>query len=263
MSEVALILGGTKGLGRALAIEAVARGLAPVAVGRDSAAAAADPELTGCLLQRADLSDLDEAAGLVDSLYSEGLLPEGQPLRYVFWVAATFIRRPVLTYSVEDVRRMVNTNLGGPVCAMAAIHRKMVELSHGDPEAETPVHWITIGSTSSWMVREYETLYCAVKSAKAHLTRNFTRELVRDLPGSKVTMVHPGGLKSPNWWKDLEQDTENYMELDVVARLIWDQVAGQSGRYREMLILRGQDGTPKVDWGPQKPEGPFDFNPHV
>lgn len=105
-------------------------------------------------------------------------------------------------------------------------------------------------------MRENETLYCALKAAKAAFTRNFARELVRDLPGSKVTLVNPGGIKT-DFFEGTNTDTSNFMRPSVVAKIIWDEIGIQEGPFKEIQIMRNDDGSPNVSYGSRASESPF------
>ena len=145
---------------------------------------------------------------------------------------------------------MIATHFSGPVRVLQLLHLGLhYTLKH-------PYHLITIASTSSWKIRENETLYCALKAAKAAFTRNFARELVRDLPGSKITLVNPGGIKT-GLFKGTDQDISNFMDPDLIARIIWNDVIGQTVPFQEVQIMRNDDGSPIVSYGPRVPEMPF------
>ncbi|MEY4744165.1 MAG: hypothetical protein RL272_110 [Candidatus Parcubacteria bacterium] len=245
-----LILGGTKGLGRALAIASLARGITPVVAGRSAYEARKDPGLAGSVFLSHDLSDLDDAL----KPDFPGYLKD---VRYVFWVAGAFLRKPLTDCTPDEVRKLADIHFLGPVGTIAIIHRlmKMARPLAGSPGQ--PYHLVTIASTSSWRVRDDETVYCALKAAKAHFTRNFARELARDLPGSKTALVNPGGMKTPGFWAGSGQDIGAYMEPDDVARIIWDRSAAQAGPYDEYSLMRNADGSPRVEDGPRTPEQPF------
>ena len=100
-------------------------------------------------------------------------------------------------------------------------------------------------------------MYCALKAAKAAFTRNFARELVRDLPGSKVTLINPGGLKTPNFWKNSGQDISKFMDPNEVAKIIWNEIERQEEPFKEVNILRKSDGGHNISYGPRIPEQPF------
>ncbi len=166
-------------------------------------------------------------------------------ITHVFWVAGIHRKQQFMSATNEDVDLMTRTHFTGPVNILRECFRRAWR---------GPINLVTIASTSSYRVRDNETLYCALKAAKAHFTRNFARELARDLPGSKTLLVNPGGMNT-----DLLKgtaDVSNFMDPAVVAKLIWDRIASQTLPFEEMNILRQDDGSPKVILGPQTPETP-------
>ena len=247
-----LILGGTKGLGRSLALESAWRGLEPIIVGRSVEQARKDPAFAtfSHRLMKADLSDPFSLLGAMPG-------PLWQDITHVFWVAGIFARKPLVRMTVEEMRQMINTHLYGPLGTLAFLHRLQLNSRPlADPPGQ-PYHLVVIASTSSWKIRENEALYCALKAAKAHFTRNFARELVTDLPGSKVTLVNPGGIKTPNFWQDTDQAMDKFMEPDELAQVIWNQVQAQTEPFLELQIPRDDQGHPEVIRGPQAPDQPF------
>ncbi|MDP2598590.1 MAG: SDR family oxidoreductase [Candidatus Liptonbacteria bacterium] len=255
MQAHSLILGGTKGLGRAIAKVSIARKIRPIVVGRSAVEARKDTELADALFYRADLSDPNDACGVADGLYGSGGLGLGldrNKLDFVFWVAGRLIRRDFSRMSIQDARDLMDTNFFGPLFAIQAIHRLMKPfLAKG-----LPYHLVVIASTSSWRIRDSEAIYCASKAAQAHFTRNFARELVRDLPGSKVTLVNPGGIRT-ELFKDAGQDVSKFMDPDVVAAIIWNKVLRQRKSFVELQIMRNEDGTPRVREVARAPERPL------
>ena len=166
------------------------------------------------------------------------------------------MRKPLTDFSDEEVDRMIATNLSGPIKLLTRIHRLM---KMARPLAESPgqpYHLVVVASTSSYRVRDNETVYCTVKAAQAHFARNFARELDRDLPGSKVTLVNPGGIKT-NLFRHTGQDTGRFMDPEAVAQIIWETVLVQTAPFCELNIPRHDDGTPNPSTGQEKPESPF------
>lgn len=243
MAKTALILGGTRGLGFALARDAYFRKINLIIAGRsvdNDKVRATFP--SGSELLKLDFTDPESVEQL------SRRRPE--PIDYIFWVAGNFSRRPLDQTAPEKIDDMIATHLSGPVRALQLIHLGLhYILKH-------PYHLVTIASTSSWRIRENETLYCALKAAKAAFTRNFARELVRDLPGSKVTLVNPGGIKT-GLFKDTDQDVSKFMDPNLIARAIWNDVVGQTVPFQEVQIMRNDDGSPNVSYGPRVPEMPF------
>lgn len=232
-----LILGASKGLGLEIAKETVRRSMIAVCVSRSQpdTFAWADKDR---VWRQADIADPAAAFDIL-KLHREF------PITHVFWVAGIHRKGPIRDANYEDVGVMTRTHFTGPVNILRACFRNAWR---------SPIHLVTVASTSSYRMRENETLYCALKAAKAHFTRNFAAELARDLPGSRTLLVNPGGMRT-DFLKGFA-DVSNWMDPAVVAKIIWDRVAAQTKIFEEINLLRQPDGSAKVVEGPQTPETP-------
>ncbi|RJQ29488.1 SDR family oxidoreductase [Candidatus Parcubacteria bacterium] len=239
-----LILGGTKGLGFALARESALRGIEPIVTGRS----AADPGVAASLPQNAiriamDLTDdesIDEALRNLDQYTVD----------YFFWNAGIWPGRvPFRQLSVTDIDDVIATNFTGPLKLLRRFHETRVSQGR-------PYRLVAISSASAWLVRKNETVYCASKDAQAVFVLNFADELAQELPGSQATIFYPGGMKT-EIFKGNVQDTSGYMEPASVAKAVWDEVMGQKEICREVHIIRNKeknDGSFTIEYGP-RPRG--------
>ena len=113
-----------------------------------------------------------------------------------------------------------------------------------------------LASTTSWRIRPDEAAYGAAKAAAAQFARNIHQEIVKDLPGAKSLIVHPGGMRTGFWPGGV--DTSMFMDTDVVARLIWEEMEAQDRgdwpALHELNILRGPDGQPVLERRPKAPQ---------
>jgi NAD(P)-dependent dehydrogenase (short-subunit alcohol dehydrogenase family) len=238
----AIILGGTRGLGAALAHECARRGVQPIvygsSVGSDEGEPA-EPLPPGAVSHRLDLTDAASVAAFN---------PEEDEVGYFFWVAGVFLKKRLVDTSAFEMDRMVDIHFKAPLQILQRFQRAR----------RRAYHLVCIASCSSWRLREDESIYCALKAAQATFTRNFTPELVRDLPGSKVLLVNPGGLKTPHFWKDVPTELEGFMDPSRVAAIIWNTLSAQQGAFHEMQILRRKPvvpgSDPLVEHGPKLPE---------
>ncbi|MEK7654390.1 MAG: SDR family NAD(P)-dependent oxidoreductase [Patescibacteria group bacterium] len=240
----ALILGGTSGLGLKIAWESHSRGITPMIAGRsvlDKEVAASLPPDTVPIWN--DLAG-HHGGAMIHPIRLEGC-------DYFFWVAGIFSRKPFSKTYDNEIGQMMDVHLNAPMRIIADLHRE-----HLKNKNKKPYHLVVVASTSSWRLRENETLYCALKAAKAAFARNFSVEMARDLSGSKVTLVNPGGMKNPNFWKESGQNIDAFMDPKEVAKIIWDEVLNQTETFKELQIMRNSDGTPKLEYGPRMPEIP-------
>ncbi|MFE4668153.1 SDR family oxidoreductase [Streptomyces sp. NPDC056716] len=237
----AVVLGGTHGLGRALALGARERGLRTVVYGRS---AGSRPGTEGLLPRHLDLCDPQSVRTVsVD-------VP--RPC-YVLWVAGAFLKKPLVETTEDEVEQLTRLLFTGPVLFL----RRLLAGAPG------PVHLITIASSSSWKRRERESLYCGLKAAQATLVRNLVPELLAAHPGNRITLVNPGGLAVPDFHTGLALDFGAMMDPGEVAGIVWDIATAQRQAFTEVQILRslspGAEGTPEVSYGarlPQTPEEP-------
>jgi NAD(P)-dependent dehydrogenase (short-subunit alcohol dehydrogenase family) len=232
----ALLLGGTKGLGLELAREAVRRGTDPIIYGRSTDNAAALPGVEYHPLDSHCSGSIDQAA---------------MPSRYVdyyFWVAGAFHKARLEDSTAEDIGLLTDLHFRSPVLFL----RRFLRHQTG------PFHLVTIGSVSSLRLREDEALYCGLKGAKAAFTRNFAPELLRDRPGSRVTLINPGGLNVLTFWEAYPQDLTGFLDPAEVAKQIWTIMDQQKQPFLEVQIMRRKPvvagSPPVVEYGPQCPE---------
>ncbi|MEK7116055.1 MAG: SDR family NAD(P)-dependent oxidoreductase [Patescibacteria group bacterium] len=236
MSESALFLGGTKGLGLELARLAIGEGISATIAGRTAADCSLVRERkakgVSIDLGSSDPSSLSIAYGAYDLLvWTAGVHAQG-----------SFISSLPQT----DFWRVCRTHLEGPIDVLTRIFS-------ANCLQKRPCHLVVVGSTSSYRTRDDEALYGALKAAKAHLARNLGRELPREIPGSKVLLANPGGMATP-FWEGREEKAVGFMDPAVVARVLWAEVRRQESSFLEIQILRQPDRSPKVEYGPRMPE---------
>ncbi|MBF0109948.1 MAG: SDR family oxidoreductase [Magnetococcales bacterium] len=228
----ALLLGATKGLGLELAREGARRNLSPIIYGRSAGEPNAITETPpGAKLYVIDLQSPEQVR--------RAPLPD-TPVDFFFWVAGAFLKAPLQQTDASQIDLHVDLHFRGPVQFLRRF------LCH---QAE-PFHLVTIGSVSSWRLREDEALYCGLKAAQTAFTRNLAVELVRDRPGSRVTLINPGGLNIPTFWEKWEAtapDRHKFLDPVAVARIIWDLAMAQREPFRETQIMRRKPHGPGVD----------------
>lgn len=240
MTKSAFILGGTRGLGLELARESCRRGITPIITGSSISKDGGYP--SEAITHKIDLTEFSEE---VHRQALRRYITELNP-RFFFWNAGIFLpRNPFYGAKDKDLERMVKVHFEGPLKVLREFHNFVGR----------PYHLITIASTSSYKVRDNESIYCALKSAKAHFTRNFASEMVRDHPGSKVTLIHPSGIKTA-LFKHTNTDTSKFMEPADVAKIIWNEIECQEASFKELHIIRRDDAPPVVLLGQRLPETP-------
>ncbi|SEC00700.1 SDR family NAD(P)-dependent oxidoreductase [Terriglobus roseus] len=178
----AVVIGGTSGIGKALALGLARAGANVIATSRSDAAVAETTaeirslgresmEIVSDVLQRRSLQSLLEGAlavfGRVDILVN---------------AAGITKREPTLEVSEETWNAILNVNLHGTLRACQVFGGQMITQGYG--------RIINIASLSSFVAFQEVTAYCASKAAVASLTRSLAVEWAKH--GVLVNAVAPG-----------------------------------------------------------------------
>ncbi len=182
MADVALIAGGTRGIGLACA-EALARrdrGLVLVYRSDSTAAAAAGERLAGrCAAVRvvrcdvADASQVEEAFRAADELGT---------LDVLVTAAGVLDEAPALLLPLERFDALLATNLRGPFLCCREALRRMIPARRGSI--------VNVSSLSALSPRPGQAAYAASKGGVLSLTRALAREVARF--SIRVNAVAPG-----------------------------------------------------------------------
>jgi NAD(P)-dependent dehydrogenase (short-subunit alcohol dehydrogenase family) len=161
--RTAVVVGGTSGIGRTLAIGLAEAGADVVATGRRlPLVEEVSADITGLgrrtLALASDVSDI----GSLERLRDECLKAFGQ-VDILLAVAGTTKKTPTLDMDEADWHRVIETNLTGTLRACQVFGRTMVAQQHG--------RIITIGSLSSFVGLFEVAAYVASKAGVAGLTR--------------------------------------------------------------------------------------------
>jgi 3-oxoacyl-[acyl-carrier protein] reductase len=185
--RIALVTGGTKGIGRAMALELARRG-AKVYInysGDDEAARAVEAELKSIgsdgRALKADVSELsqvedmiqkltDEAGGVDILINNAGVIRDGM----------------LMMMPPENWRRVMEVNLDGTFYCSRTALRPMVEKRWG--------RIVNVISPSAIMGRQGQCNYSASKGGILSLTKSLAREVAR--LGITVNALSPGVIKT-------------------------------------------------------------------
>ena len=184
--RVAVVVGGTSGIGRTLALGLADAGADVVATGRrqelvDEIAAEIEARGRRTLRQTSDVADRQTLEALKDAIVAAfGDL-------HILVVAAGVIKR-VPTRNMDDAEwsRIIETNLTGTLRACQVFGGHMVDRGYG--------RVITIGSHSSFIGLYEVAAYVASKSGVAGLTRALAVEWAQH--GVTVNAIAPGVFKT-------------------------------------------------------------------
>jgi NAD(P)-dependent dehydrogenase (short-subunit alcohol dehydrogenase family) len=176
--RVAVVIGATSGIGRAIAIGFGEHGAQVVPTGRrreevDSVCA----ELGQALCQAADVTDRKS----VDDLRAAVLAKYGRIDILVNAAGYTF-KQPTVTVCEEQWIKLMDTNLNGTLRACQSFYGALKDSGRG--------RVINIGSLGSFVAFLEVSAYCASKAALMSLTRSLACEWAKD--GISVNAIAPG-----------------------------------------------------------------------
>ncbi|MDB5722465.1 MAG: oxidoreductase [Alphaproteobacteria bacterium] len=203
--KVALVVGGTRGIGAAIARRLAAEGatLALIHLGRTAEAGrlAAELEAGGAqlLLLKADVGDPSALSGAIDAA-----IARFGPVDILVNNAGIAVTGPLEDYRLEDFDRSFAVNVRAPFLAAQKVAAAMREGGR----------IITIGSVvADHMPGPGGTLYAASKSALGGLTRG----LARDLGDRRITvnLVQPGPTDTERNPADGPNAADNRMPLAI------------------------------------------------
>ncbi len=257
--ERILILGGTRGLGREIAIEALNMGVQPIIIGRSAAEAREDPKLSGAKCIVADLTRPQEFDAVLNEIWRE---PENLPSQ-IFWVAGEYHRGP-LTKMGDKLERLMRLYFYGPVSFLAKYHERVCGV---DEKVAKAYDLIVIGSVLAYKIGKPQAVFCGLQAAKVHFARSFAFELSRDLPGAITLIVNPWAMKTDFFKGEKGIKTDTFMDPKEVAKIIYKELNDLPGaKYFdpsevskgtppvELNLLRTSDGSIEIRRGPQTPE---------
>ncbi|MFG2733382.1 SDR family NAD(P)-dependent oxidoreductase [Streptomyces harbinensis] len=180
---LAVVTGGTRGIGLALSRRLIERGHRVVAAyaGDTAAAEKAEAEHPGRLTAvRMDVSDPDQVAGtareILDGYGAPSVLVNNAGLN---------ADRPFLELSESDWRRVLDTNLSGPFWLTRAFAPAMLAAGGGQV--------VNIGATTGIRPRVNGANYCASKAGLLQLTKCLALELA---PAIRVNCLIPGMINT-------------------------------------------------------------------
>lgn len=247
MTGLAVVTGAGSGLGRALALELVRRGITVAGFGRRPASLAETAQIAGpgFIPVVVDVSD----AGAVMAAFAT--LP--QPVTILINNAAAYPRRDILEETPASFMATVATNLGGVVACTSAALRQMVLTGQG--------RIVNVASFADMDPLAASAAYTVSKGA----ARIFTRALVADLadrfPQIVINDWAPGMLdtgmgrecglspgEAARWgatlalWQDpsLTGTLFHRDQEDVPRRSV-------QGRLKDMIMLRSGPAARRLD----------------
>jgi D-sorbitol dehydrogenase (acceptor) len=185
--KIAVVTGGARGIGRAIARRYAAEG-AKVAIAdllEDDAEALARELGQSCIGLRLDVGD----QGSIDSMV-EAVVAQFGRIDILVNNAARFDMAPILEITRASYEKIFTVNVEGLLFTLQAVALRMVEQGQGGK----------IVNMASQAGRRGEALvgvYCASKAAVISLTQSSGRDLIRH--GINVNAISPGVVDTPMW----------------------------------------------------------------
>ena len=201
-NRVAVVIGGTSGIGRALAVGLARHGADVVATGRrqselDRVADAIEAAGRQTLRQTADARKRET----IDALRDATLARFGR-VDILINAAGYTLQEPTLTATEENFSALMDTHLMGVLRTCQSFHGPLMASGHG--------RIVNIASLGAFLAFHQVAAYCAAKAAIVSLTRSLACEWAAD--GIVVNAIAPGVFPT-ELNRDLVMGTERGTEL--------------------------------------------------
>jgi NAD(P)-dependent dehydrogenase (short-subunit alcohol dehydrogenase family) len=190
-NKVCVISGAGSGIGRELALELARRGARAVAIsdvndeGLAETAQLVEAQVPSVAVHEQHLDVADRQAFIA---YADTIAGEFGVVHQIYNNAGIASGKTVLDASFEVYDKVIGINLFG------VIHGTKVFLPHLIASGDG--HVTNISSLNGFMAQDELSAYCATKFGVRGFTETLRIEMLRDKLPVKVTVVHPGGVKT-------------------------------------------------------------------
>lgn len=181
--RTALVVGAASGIGAASAEALAAFGARVVCA--DLKADGAEETATRIKKSGGDASAA--AVDITDAATIEAVLARGPRIDVLVSTPSINVRKPLLDYTEEDFRRVIDLNLGGTFHLLRAVGRGMAERGRGSI--------ITFASIRAQVVEPGQGVYAATKAGIVQMSRALAAEL--GPRGVRVNTIAPGVVETP------------------------------------------------------------------
>ncbi len=219
--KISLILGASKGLGQCIAQECQKNGDTTIEIG----SSLQDQIIDDSIQLHCDLADLDSVKNLISKINSLNY-----PITDFYWAAGRLIKGQFNDHSQEDIIKTIDVNFRNAILIAQYIWTKMQSMN-------IPCHFVVISSSSGVKARNDEAIYAATKHAQVGFTRSLGLE--NNNSQLKVSLIMPGGMKTPFWDNNPNPDIDSFLDPKKVAQKILDKVKNQTEKFMELEIPRG------------------------
>lgn len=173
----ALVTGGTRGIGRAIASELAALGASVMIVARTQP----DVDAVGLPCVAADVTVAADRARIVAAAAARG------PLHVLVHNAGGNVRNRLIGYDDETIERLIALNLTAPVLLSRDLHPLLRDAKHASV--------IHVGSVAGLTALPTGVAYAAAKAGLAQAARTLALEWAHD--GIRVNTVAPWYTRTP------------------------------------------------------------------
>ncbi len=187
MARLIWVTGAGKGIGRAVARRYAAAGWTVAGSARTEADLRSLADETAALPGRVvvypvDVTDPDQVAATAAAIEAAA-----GPIDLALLNAGTHTPTPAAAFTVEAVRKLVETNLMGTVHTLAAVMPRFVERRRG--------HIAVVSSVAGYVGLPSAAAYGATKAALINLCEALKPEL--DRHGVRLSLICPGFVRTP------------------------------------------------------------------
>ena len=208
-NKIAIVTGGSKGLGRAVAMLMATKGVSVSICARDEDALAntcREIKTHGgnCAYFKTDVTKEDQVNAMVDNV-----LNEFGGIDILINNAGVGLYKPVSECTVADWNYIMDTNLKGYFLCSKAVIPVMQKQKAG--------HIVNVASGAGHFGIENLALYCASKFGTIGFSESLRKEL--DKFGVRVTYISPGYINT-DFFKDFPQNylkSQNSVEPEKIA----------------------------------------------
>jgi Tropinone reductase 1 len=179
--KTALITGGSRGIGRAIAEELIALGAQVTIVARDRAALDAAARELGAAGVAADVTTAGGRAAIVEAVRARG------PLHVLVHNAGGNVRGPLTGYDDATIERLLALNLTAPLLLSRDLHPAL-----RDARGASAIH---VGSVAGHLALATGVAYAAAKAGLAQAARTLALEWAPDQ--IRVNAVAPWYTRTP------------------------------------------------------------------
>ena len=186
--KVAAVTGAGSGIGRALAVELARRGARPAVSDVDPSGLAGTVELVERLGAPAHAQHLDVTDRGAVVAWAQAVVDHAGAVHQIYNNAGIALHRSVLESDWADYERVLGVDLWGVLHGTKAFLPHLVASGDG--------HVVNISSLNGFLAQPGMTHYCTAKFAVRGLSEALRLELEQAGTPVRVTVVHPGGVRT-------------------------------------------------------------------